>query len=54
MGVGRGVPAATETLLQRKDQQIKDTQQSLKNYSRRLKQKSDAEEHLVKELRQER
>lgn len=54
MGVGRGVPAAPEVLLKRKNQQIKDARQSLKDYSRRLEQKSDAEEHLVRELQQER
>lgn len=48
------MPAAPEALLKRKNRHIQDARQSLKDYSRRLEQKSDAEEHLVRELQQER
>ncbi len=54
MSVGKGVSTAPEALLKRKNQQIKDAQQSLKDHSRRFEQKSNAEEHLVRELQQER
>ena len=47
------MPAAPEALLKRKNRHIQDARQSLKDYSRRLEQKSDAEEHLVRELQQQ-